>query len=776
MTLDFDAFAILLLLAPFFAALLAPLITQELGRAAGWVLAIVPAGQAVALMALLGDVAAGRPMTFGIDWVPALGLRLSFHIDGLSLTFALLIAGIGAAIVVYSGAYLEGHSQRGRFMAILLLFMGAMEGLVLSDSLVALVTFWELTAVTSFLLIGFDRERMAARRAATEALVVTGLGGLSLLAGSVLLFAISGTWQISALATSPTLHQSGWAYPWILGFVVVAAFTKSAQIPFHFWLPSAMEAPTPVSAYLHSATMVQAGVYLLARLSPLLAGTPAWTTTLCVFGGATLLWGALLALRQTDMKLMLAQTTVASLGLLVLLLGIGGAQAAVAVAAYFVAHALYKAALFLVVGALEHGTGTRDITALGGLRDHMTISFIAAAVAALSMFGMPPLLGYLAKEAMFAGATLATPATVLAAAVLVLGNALMGGVALAMLIRPFMGALRPTPQAPHEGPVALWLGPVLFGLLSLGVLFAVGTYGDAIVGPFASAIVPDKVDPHLGYGVSLMSLPLALSVATWALGIAAYWQLDRIRAALIAVDRRFTWTADRVFDLLMFGAIRCGGALTRVLQHGRLELYLVVIFAGLALALLGPEAALHVAPVMPSLAALAPEEWGAIALAVAGLAAVVLAPTRLGAIIALGVQGMALGLIFIFLGAPDLGFTQLVVEVLSVVILALVMTRLNLSVRDPRPLEDWLRDGTLALICGGALAAILLRVVEGTFDGRLGRFFVENGTALAHGRNIVNVILVDFRGLDTLGEISVVLSAGIAALALLRRKQPEAPG
>lgn len=775
MTLDFDAFAILLLLAPFFAALLAPLVAHELGRAAGWVLAIVPAGQVVALYTLLGGVAAGRPATFGIDWVPALDLRLSFYIDGLSLTFALLIAGIGAAIVVYSGAYLAGHPHRGRFMAILLLFMGAMEGLVLSDSIVSLFTFWELTAVTSFLLIGFEHERMAARRAATQALVITGLGGLSLLAGGVLLHLISGTWQISAVASSPTLRQSGWAYPWILGFIVVAAFTKSAQIPFHVWLPNAMEAPTPVSAYLHSATMVQAGVYLLARLSPLLAGTPAWMITLSVFGGATLLWGALIALRQTDLKRMLAHTTVASLGLLTLLLGIGGPQAALAVAAYFVAHALYKGGLFLVVGTLEHGTGTRDLAALGGLRDHMTISFIAAALGALSMFGVPPLLGYLAKEAMFAGASLATPATIVAGAVLVVGNALLGGVALAILIRPFMGALKPTPLPPHEGPLALWIGPVLFGLAGLGVVFAVGAYGETIVGPIASAIAGGKVDPHLGYTVSLASLPFGLSVLTWGLGILAYWQLDRIRAGLIAVERYFTWTADRSFDWLMFGVIRFAGVLTRTLQHGRLELYLVAIFAAVALTLLAPAVMLHLGPAMPALAPLRPQEWGAIALAIAGLAAVVLAPTRLGAIVALGVQGLALGLIFIFLGAPDLGFTQLVIEVLSVVILALVMTRLNLGVRDPRPLEDWLRDGSLALICGGALAVILLRVVESAFDDRLGRFFIENSVVLAHGHNIVNVILVDFRGLDTLGEISVVLTAGIAALALLRRKEPEVP-
>ena len=251
----------------------------------------------------------------------------------------------------------------------------------------------------------------------------------------------------------------GAIYDWVLGFILIAAFTKSAQVPFHFWLPNAMEAPTPVSAYLHSATMVQAGVYLLARMSPLLGGTPEWSGLLCTFGGATLLWGALMSLKQTDLKQMLAQSTIASLGLLVILLGLGGEGAAMAVAAYFVAHALYKAGLFLVAGIIDHGTGTRDITALGGLRDNLTITFIAAGLAAVSMFGLPPFLGYFAKEEMYAGMGFGDVWAIATIVILVVGNALLGTVALAVVIRPFMGPLKPTPEAPHEGGFALWIGP-----------------------------------------------------------------------------------------------------------------------------------------------------------------------------------------------------------------------------------------------------------------------------------------------------------------------------
>ncbi|MEO7223273.1 MAG: proton-conducting transporter membrane subunit, partial [Devosia sp.] len=551
MSLSFDLFAVLLLLAPFGAALLATTISRETGKAAGWILAIVPAALFVALFTTIPDVATGRPLKIAIDWVPALDLRLSFLIDGLGLVFALLITGIGAFIVLYSGSYLDGHPHRGRFLAFMLLFMGAMLGLVLSDSLVGLFVFWELTSVTSFLLIGFDHEREAARRGAIQALVVTGIGGLSLMAGGVLLHHIAGTWTISELTASPTLREAGAFYPWVLGFVVVAAFTKSAQWPFHFWLPNAMEAPTPVSAYLHSATMVQAGVYLLARMSPLLAGTPQWQVLLCTFGAITLLWGGIVALRQTDLKQILVQTTIASLGLSVLLLGVGGETAAMAVAAYFVAHALYKAALFLVAGIIDHGTGTRDITMLGGLRDTLTISFICAALAALSMFGVPPLLGYLAKEEMYAALSYGDVWGVVTIAVLVAGNALLGAIALALAIRPFMGELKPTPQTPHEGGFTLWIGPALFGLLGLAVLFAVATYGELILAPMASSIAGHPLESHLGLVPDLTALPIWLSVATWLLGGLVYWKLDAIRTLLTRIEQRFIWTWDKGFDQAM---------------------------------------------------------------------------------------------------------------------------------------------------------------------------------------------------------------------------------
>jgi multicomponent Na+:H+ antiporter subunit A len=757
----------LIVFAPFLAAMATPLIHRGFGAWSGWVLGLVPAAAFVLLLQMLPGVAAGQDIAVRFDWAGAHGLALSFAIDGLSLLFSLSISGIGALILAYSGGYLKGHPHQARFLSFLLLFTGSMLGLVLADNTIALYAFWELTTVTSFLLIGFDHARQLARRAAIQAVVVTGFGGLALLAAVVLLQRLTGSWELSGINGALTDIAAHPAYAVVLTLVLLAAFTKSAQVPFHFWLPNAMEAPTPVSAFLHSAAMVQGGVYLLARLSPTLGGTSVWTGTLVAFGGVTLLWGAVQALRQTDLKQMLAQTTIASLGLLVLLLGIGSELAVIAAVIYFVAHALYKAGLFLVVGIIDHGTGTRELTALGGLRDRMALTYIVAVLAAASMIGLPPLLGFFAKEEMYLATSIGTWGSLAVIAVLVVGNGLLAAVALAVTLKPFMGPFLPVPKDPHEPGPAMLAGPLVFGVLGVVAAFTSGWFADAVLSPAASAIVDDAVDAHLKLGLDFFSLTTWLSVLTWALGGVVYWRLDRVRTylrreAAIRVD------LDRTFDLMMFGLIRFAGAVTRLLHHGRLELYFAVVFAVLAATLLTPLLVLDATPPLPPVPDLTVYEWGAIALAVAGVVLVIVAPTRLFAILALGVQGLAVATIYLLFGAPDLSFTQFMVEALSVVILALVMTRLRLDHRDPREIEGVARDGAIALLCGVGLTLLLFAVLDGAFDPRLSDFFNANSVPLAHGRNIVNVIIVDFRGLDTLGEITVVMTAGIGILAMLR--------
>lgn len=775
-------------IAPFIAALLAPWIHRFTGASAGWVLAIVPASIFVYLLGYVKLVADHGFVQAAVEWVPAYNIHLSFFIDGLSLTFALLISGIGTVIVIYSGAYLAGHKHQGRFLAFILMFMGSMLGLVLADNMIVLFIFWELTSVTSFLLIGFDHTRQASRRAAIQALVVTNAGGLALLVGVIFLQQVLGNWELTSLRSyGETLRQLE-AYPIIMALFCLAAFTKSAQFPFHFWLPNAMEAPTPVSAFLHSATMVKAGVYLLARMNPILGGGVVpmnlpfvgstdvylWNITLVFFGGVTLLYGATLALRQTDMKQMLAQTTVASLGLLVLLIGVGTEAAISAMVLYLMAHALYKAALFLVAGLIDHGTGTRDITALGGLAGKLPVTFLVAVLAAISMAGLPPAIGFLAKEEMYIGiwgkylwdAQWQNMAVVI---VLILGNAMMLVVGAAIAIKPFFGSLRPTPLKPHEGPLAMWGGPVIFGALALSAGFFIKEVGHYYLVPTASTIYNFEVESHLHLGWDTFTNPMILlSVATWVLGALLFWQLAAVRRFLIRVEEAINWNFDKAFDSLMFGLVRFADAITRFWHHGSLELYLIVVFVAFALALYMPIGLLGGVPGALEMPQLSYYEWGIALLAIVGLIGILIARTRLIAIVSLGIQGFAVALIFMLFGAPDLSFTQFMVEVLSVVILALVMTRLHLEQRDSRVLEEALRDGFIAIVCGAGITLLLFSVLRVPLDMKMTDLFAQTSVPIAHGHNVVNVILVDYRGLDTLGEISVVMTAGIAILALIR--------
>jgi len=774
--LTVEAGLILAALWPMAAAILAPLVQRLLGRYSAWLLALVPTAIFIYFLSLVGSVAENGALAARIAWIPSMGLDLAFRLDGLSLAFALAISGIGAMIVLYSGAYLQGHPHLGRFLGFILAFMGAMLGLVLADTMLVLLAFWELTSVASFLLIGFDHARQAARRGAIQALVVTNIGGLALLIAVILMQRVGGSATVSGLAPL----GADPIYPVIFICICLAAFTKSAQFPLHFWLPNAMEAPTPVSAFLHSATMVMGGVYLLARLNPVLGGTEAWTLTLTIFGGVTLIWGAFWACRQTDLKQMLAQTTIASLGLLVMLIGIGSEAAITGMIVYFLAHALYKAGLFLVVGAIDHETGTRDLNGLAGLSEHMPLTFIAAAIAGLSMLGVPATLGFFAKEEMYLAFEGGDWSQLLAFGTLVIGNALLGGIGLTVGLRPFLGAERATPRAPHEAPVAMLVGPLLLAAGGIALALNIEWLAEVLIGPATNAVGPFAVALHLSPLPDFTDPLFFASVLTWVLGVVVFMRLDLLRRAMRRIESGFGWTFDKGFDTLMFGLIRFSGAVTRFLHHGRLELYLVLVFSALALALLGPVLSLDgLAALWPAAdlggwssaiggVALRPYEWAVVALAVVGLVAVVIAPSRLAAVLLLGIQGTALALLFLLFGAPDLAFTQFMVEILSVVILALVVARLPLDHHDHRPFEDWARDGTIAIVCGAGVSLLLLVVLSGTLDPRLGDFFIETSVPVAHGANIVNVILVDYRGFDTLGEISVVLAAGIAIVTLFR--------
>jgi multicomponent Na+:H+ antiporter subunit A len=550
--------------------------------------------------------------------------------------------------------------------------------------------------------------------------------------------------------------------------VLGGAFTKSAQFPFHFWLPNAMEAPTPVSAYLHSATMVKAGVYLLMRLNPVLGDTAAWQILLPFFGGLTMLIGALLAVRQTDLKLMLAYTTVSSLGLLVMLTGFGSAHAIEAAVLYLVAHSLFKGALFMVAGIIDHETGTRDVTKLGGLRKAMPITFTAALAAAISMAGLPPFFGFLAKEEIYYALAHGNPRAVLFTGIAILGNALMFAVAFAVALKPFLGKPVKTPKHAHEGPLLLWLGPALLALKGLTIALFSGVAHFYVSTPMASAIAGEarpveiSLIPHIG-------VPLGLSLLTIALGIALYAQLSTARGLIDRTFKALGAGPDRGFDVFIDMLVKVSFHITRLIQPGRLEFYVTATFAVIAAVLLVPLFLYGELPSMPSWPHdMQVHELTFIVIAVAGLIAVPTASSRLTAIIALGIQGFAVAVIFLLFGAPDLSFTQFMVETLSVVILTLVMTRLRLSPSDHRGLGQKLMDGTIAIACGTGFALFLMRATQASFDNRLTDFYNTYSKAIAHGANVVNVIIVDFRGTDTLGEIAVVMITGLAILALIR--------
>ena len=750
---------------------LAPWLTRTVGERVHWLLAVLPAALFVYFAQYLPVVAAGQSVRVAREWVPGLDVALSFYLDGLSLIFALLITGIGAFIVLYAGGYLHGHKQLGRFFLYLLSFMGSMLGLVLADNVITLFVFWELTSITSFLLIGFSHTAPRSRRAAMQALVVTGGGGLALLAGLLIMASVAGTSELSEILSDPEVLTSSALYVPMTILVLLGAFSKSAQFPLHFWLPNAMEAPTPVSAYLHSSTMVKAGVYLLARMSPGLGGTDFWFYALVIFGTTTMLVGGFLAMRQSDLKLVLAYTTVAGLGTLTMLIGLGGDYAFKAMALFLVTHAFYKGGLFMVAGAIDHGTGTRDALQLGGLARPMPATFAVAVLLGLSMAGIVPFVGFIAKEVMYE-ATLHVGATalILVTAAAVLGNAFNVVAAGIVGLRPFLSAHKPTPHHPHEAPPAMLVGPVVLAALGLfcGVAFPITAH--YVAAPVMASlnglpVAEQAGELYLWHGIKP---PLILSIVTLALGALGFAFWPQMRAGIAALLTAIGWGPDRGYDQAVSGLERLAYAATRVQQTGYLRHYLMVTFiavAGFMLVTLFTVGGLPTEFRTPTI--YLPDAI-ALALLVGGAVVATVVYSRVAAVAAIGVVGYAVALLFLIFSAPDLAFTQFMVETLTVVILVLVLMRVPLEVSAFRGRAGRARDAVIAIAVGASVSLVLLATTQGPLDLRLSEYFIEKSVPIAHGHNIVNVILVDFRALDTLGEIFVVTIAGLSCFGLVR--------
>jgi multicomponent Na+:H+ antiporter subunit A len=649
--------------------------------------------------------------------------------------------------------------------------MSAMLGLVLSSNLIVLFVFWELTSFASYLLIGYKHTDAEARRSALQALLVTGAGGLVLLAGFILLsIAGGGTFDLQALMAQADAVQGHALYGALFACIAVGAFTKSAQVPFHFWLPNAMAAPTPVSAYLHSATMVKAGIYLLMRLDALLGGTLLWVGTLAVAGGLTMLVGAVGALRQTDLKKVLAYSTITALGTLTLLVGLSFEASIVAAVVFLLVHALYKGALFLVAGTVDHETGTRDLRRLGGLRRAMPVTTGAALLAGLSMAGLPPLFGFVGKELAYKAKLGFEGADLLLPGVAVLANALTVAAAGLIVLRPFFGAKPPALRVAHEAPWALRIGPLV--LAGTGLLFGIAPalLPAPLVASAATATLGYAADVKLAlwYG---WDTALLLSLATMGGGVLAYLQWDWIQAALARLDGWTAWGPERAYARSLDGMQRLAAWQTRRLQTGDLRTYLAWMLGLTTLLPAVTLLALHDGGVAawwaPAWQEVQPHEWGLALLVVLSAGTVMGAPSRTLSVAALGVAGFSVALLYLSLGAPDLAMTQFLVETLIVVIILLVLRHLPRFGREAvEPLWARIRRGAIALGTGALVTGLALAVAQGPFDASVSQFYAERSVPEGFGRNLVNVILVDFRALDTLGEITVLAVAALGAYAL----------
>ena len=745
----------------FLLAALLPALRRVFGDRVVWFAALLPLGLTVAFARQAPAVWAGTALTETTPWLDGLGLHLAFHLDGLALLFTLLIAGIGTLIVLYTGSYLHGHPHRHRFVMFTLMFMSSMLGVVLSENILLLFIFWELTSFTSYLLIGFNHDQEASRKAALQALLVTGLGGLFLLAGLILIGHVAGSLNITGIIAQRDVLINDPRFPVMLGLVLVGAFTKSAQVPFHFWLPNAMQAPTPASAYLHSSTMVKAGVYLLARLHPALGGTPGWEIIVTSFGALTLLTGATMATGQVYLKRLLAYTTVGALGAMVMALGIGTDTAIKAAVVLLLAHAGYKAALFLIAGIIDHETGEKNVTRLGGLFRSMPRTGMAAAIAAASMAGLPLTLGFIGKEVTYT-ALLDHP---LLAAVLLVTGAGFALVAYQTGVRPFIGTAPAFPRHPHEAPIGMTIGPLLLGVMTLSLGINPG-WIDALTSSAASAIRGAHLDVHLHLWHGF-NRELALSAATLIVGaalIVAATTGPRLAERLRPLTR---FGPDRLYTALLDGLVRFAAWQTRMLQNGSLRRYLITIVITLSalvvVAFARAEMALNfhnLSPVNIPMALLC------ILVIFAAITATI-SSSRLGAVAAMGVVGFSVALFFIFFGAPDLAMTQLVVETLSVVLLVSAFYYLPPFTKR----STWrgkARDLIVSIFAGAVVTLLVLVAIGVQLRAPISSYYAETSVPIAHGRNIVNVILVDYRGLDTLGEITVLAVAGLGSLALLK--------
>lgn len=756
----------LIVALPFLGALLPGLMNSAGRSACAGVTFTVTLAALVGLLTNLPAVLAGEVVTAGVDWIPQLGMNFTLMLDGLGFFFAALILGIGLLIITYGRFYLAREDNMGEFFTYLLLFQGAMVGIVLSDNVLLLLVFWELTSLSSFLLIGYWKHLPEGRQGARMALTVTGMGGLAMIGGMLILGQIVGSYDLSVILQNRDLIQDSPLYLPALILILLGCFTKSAQFPFHFWLPHAMAAPTPVSAYLHSATMVKAGIFLMARMWPVLSGTPEWFVIVTSAGLITMVLGAVVALFKHDLKALLAFSTVSHLGLITMLLGTGTAFGAMAAVFHILNHATFKAALFMTAGIIDHETHTRDIRRLGGLRHLMPITFVIATLAALSMAGIPYLNGFLSKEMMLEESTKTvlfnTPWLVPALAVV--GALFSAAYCFRLIGHTFLGPKRDDyPAKPHDPPFGMWGPPAL--LVVLVVLIGCAPFlAEPLVKMVTASVLGGAAEmpyAHLKIWHGLVPA-LYMSIAAVAGGlivVALFRPLLRIWEAVPRPE------AKTIFDAVIAAAVAAARGVINGLHNGAFTRYGAIM--AVTVVALGYHAWTTgtVGPATRAMQPAGPVEiagWAMLVLATLGL--VFMHRNRLLSLILIAIVGLMVSVGFVFFSAPDLAMTQITVEVVTIILLLLALNFLP----NRTPIESTvlrrMRDAVIAL--GGGVATAYMSwyfLLRDTVAPSISQFHLANSYKGGGGTNVVNVILVDFRGFDTFGEIIVL---GIAALLI----------
>jgi len=756
------------ILALYAASLLAITFYRRFEKVVAPVLSVILIGLIIGYATTLSSVVHGEWLSETYSWVDSLNIRLAFYLDGLSLFFALLITIIGLLVLVYSFRYMENYEKKGSFFAYLLLFMGSMLGLVLSSNLIGLFIFWELTSLSSFLLIGFNNQNKDSRRAARQALLITSGGGLALMSGFILLEIItqSGFDLLAMINQSPGPGQN-LLLPAAIILIVIGAMTKSAQFPFHFWLPNAMAAPTPVSAYLHSATMVKAGIYLLFRLNPLFQDVVLWSYMLGIIGAITMMWGAFRALQEEDLKKILAYTTISALGIFFMMTGFGGERAMNAVLIYVLAHALYKGGLFLIAGNVEHQTGTRNIEHLSDLVKKMPYTALAVILSCASMAGIIPFIGFSGKEAMYA--TLyhsENPLALLYLILLILAGVAFTTVTLEIVQEAFLEKGQLKNKKVLEANILMVFAPVLLSVAGLitGVLPSEVTEPLLQWASANSLNAAPSMDLKLWHGFNMV---FVLSLLTLLAGAGLFF----VRKSFRRFSQVYWMDADFFYDKFIRGTNRFATAVTKVIQNGYLRNYLTMViltFSALMIAYWSNSRMLSELSVEKVFSGI--QIYEAVIITLVTVAVIVLFRTKSRLIVTatFGIIGYGIALAYTLFSAPDVAITQFLAETLTLILLILILHRLpsytlgkNIAHKKYLP---------VALLFGLIMTVTSFFLLERETNADLKSYFLENSLSEGKGANAVNVILTDFRALDTLGEITVLTITMIGIVALLNEE------